>query len=105
MQPGQDVRRSGMRIFTTLDLPMQTLAQQIVREQVQTLRPVYDLSNAALVALKPGTAIIGAQASGADSMRRSLFAGEATALPGPPGRTKRVRQPSAGAATGWWMRK
>ena len=35
-------------------------------------------------AVKPDVAIIGAQASGADSMRRSLIAGSATALPGPP---------------------
>ncbi|MCC6454302.1 MAG: transglycosylase domain-containing protein [Caldilineaceae bacterium] len=72
MQPGQDVRRSGMRIFTTLDLPMQTLAQQIVREQVQALRPVYDLSNAALVALKPGTAEILAMVGSADFYDNSI---------------------------------
>jgi threonine dehydratase len=35
-------------------------------------------------AVKPGVTVVGAQASGADSMRRSLVAGEATALPGPP---------------------
>jgi threonine dehydratase len=34
--------------------------------------------------LKPGIEIIGAQATGADSMRRSLLAGEITPLDGPP---------------------
>ncbi len=48
--------RAGLHITSTLDLPMQQLAERIVLEQVTQLRPVYDLSNAALVALKPGTA-------------------------------------------------
>jgi penicillin-binding protein 1C len=48
--------RAGLHITSTLDLPMQTLAEQIVHEQVDTLRPLYDLSNAALVAMKPGSA-------------------------------------------------
>ncbi|MBK8051233.1 MAG: transglycosylase domain-containing protein [Anaerolineales bacterium] len=47
--------RSGLVITTTLDLEMQNLAQQIVKEQVEALRGSYDLSNAALVALKVGT--------------------------------------------------
>lgn len=63
---GIDVRRAGMRVFTTLDLKMQTMAEQIVAEQVTQLRPQYDLSNAALVALKPGTAEIMAMVGSAD---------------------------------------
>jgi penicillin-binding protein 1C len=66
LMPGQDVRRSGMRIFTTLDLKMQSLAERIVLEQVETLRPLYDLSNASLVALKPGTAEILTMVGSAD---------------------------------------
>jgi penicillin-binding protein 1C len=50
--------RMGLNIYTTLDLDMQQLAQQIVTAQVNALRPRYDLTNAALVALKPGTAEI-----------------------------------------------
>jgi hypothetical protein len=63
---GEDVRRSGLRIFTTLDLKMQEAAEQIVVEQVAVLRPQYDLSNAALVALKPGTAEILVMVGSAD---------------------------------------
>ncbi|MCC6169625.1 MAG: transglycosylase domain-containing protein [Caldilineaceae bacterium] len=63
---GVDVRRAGMRIFTTLDLKMQTMAQQIVADQVTQLRPQYNLSNAALVALKPGTAEILTMVGSAD---------------------------------------
>lgn len=48
--------RAGLRLVTTLDLPMQKVAESIVRAQVDRLRPSYDLSNAALVALKPGSA-------------------------------------------------
>lgn len=50
--------RAGLHITSTLDLPMQLLAEKIVKEQVDGLRPVYDLSNSALVAMKPGTAEI-----------------------------------------------
>ncbi len=48
--------RAGLHITSSLDLPMQTLAEEIVARQVNALRPSYDLSNAAVVALQPGTA-------------------------------------------------
>lgn len=60
------VERSGLRIYTTLDLRMHQLAQQIVSEQVAVLQPRYDLSNAALLVLKPGTAEILAMVGSAD---------------------------------------
>lgn len=50
--------RTGLNIYTTLDLDMQQLAQQIVSEQVNALRQRYNLNNAALVAFKPGSAEI-----------------------------------------------
>ncbi len=64
---GEDyVRRAGFQIDTTLDLDMQQLAQQVVADKVAELQPVYDLSNAALVALKPGTAEVLAMVGSAD---------------------------------------
>ena len=60
------VSRSGLGIVTTLDLAMQEAAQRIVSEQVSLLMPQYDLSNAALVALKPGTAEVLAMVGSAD---------------------------------------
>ncbi len=72
LRPEEDVRRSGMRIFTTLDLPMQQLAERIVREQVATLQPTYDLSNAALVAMRPGTAEILVMVGSADFYNSSI---------------------------------
>ena len=65
--PGSyDLQRSGLTITTTLDLDLQDLAQRTVRENVDALRPVYNLNNAGLVALKPGTAEILAMVGSAD---------------------------------------
>ncbi|MCB0093908.1 MAG: transglycosylase domain-containing protein, partial [Caldilineaceae bacterium] len=58
--------RSGLRIFTTLDLDMQELAQRTVTEKVAELSPRYGFNNSALVAMKPGTAEILAMVGSAD---------------------------------------
>ncbi|MBW7885478.1 MAG: transglycosylase domain-containing protein, partial [Caldilineaceae bacterium] len=47
--------RDGLVVYTTLDLAMQQLGEEIIRTQVEKLRPIYNLTNAALVAIKPGT--------------------------------------------------
>ncbi len=60
------VRRSGFRIYTTLDLKLQELAQEILAEKVAELQPRYDLNNAALVALQPGTGEILAMVGSVD---------------------------------------
>lgn len=60
------VGRAGLRITTTLDLPMQELAQQIVTSRVNALRGVYNLNSAALVALRPGNAEILVMVGSAD---------------------------------------
>ena len=60
------IRRSGLQITTTLDLPMQTLAQELVATRVAQLQPQFDLSNAALVALRPGMGEILAMVGSAD---------------------------------------
>ncbi|CAN5388829.1 hypothetical protein BH10CHL1_BH10CHL1_08010 [soil metagenome] len=59
-------RRAGLNIRTTLDLRLQTLAQQIVTQSVAELRPQYDLSNAALVAMRPNSGEILAMVGSAD---------------------------------------
>ncbi len=48
-------RRSGLNIFTTLDLRMQNLAQKIASDTIAKIKTKYNMSNAALVALRPGT--------------------------------------------------
>ena len=58
--------RSGLTVYSTLDLDMQNLGQQVVRETVDALRPSYNLNNAALLALKPGTSEILVMVGSAD---------------------------------------
>ncbi|MBE2235906.1 MAG: transglycosylase domain-containing protein, partial [Anaerolinea sp.] len=62
----QALARSGWQITTTLDLPMQTLAQERLTARVAELQPQFDLSNAALVALRPGSGQILAMVGSAD---------------------------------------
>ncbi len=49
-------RRSGLNIISSLDLTMQEMAERVVAEKVAELSPRYGMSNAALVAMQPGTA-------------------------------------------------
>lgn len=58
--------RAGFRLQTTLDLEIQEIAQRTVRETVSELRPQFDLTNGALVALQPGTANVLAMVGSAD---------------------------------------
>ena len=58
--------RAGFHIFTSLDADVQVLAQRVVTEKVAELQPRWGLSNAALIAMKPGTAEILAMVGSAD---------------------------------------
>ena len=58
--------RSGLTVTTTLDLKMQDLAQGIVARKVKELKPKHDLSNAALVAMRPGSGEILAMVGSVD---------------------------------------
>lgn len=60
------VRRGGLHIFTTLDLQLQEIAQATVSNKVAELSTAFDMNNAALVAMKPGTAEILAMVGSAD---------------------------------------
>jgi penicillin-binding protein 1C len=59
-------KRAGLHIQTTLDLTMQKLAQQLVARKVTELREPYDLSNAALVAMRPNSGQILVMVGSAD---------------------------------------
>lgn len=59
-------RRAGLHIYTTLDLPLQELAQATVAQKVRELAPRFGMNNAALVAMRPGTAEILAIVGSAD---------------------------------------
>ncbi len=55
-QFGADVvANGGLRVTTTLDLRYQKLAEQYARQHVAAVGPEHNLTNASLVALKPGT--------------------------------------------------
>ena len=59
------VYRGGLRVYTTLDLPTQEMAQRIIREKLDSLKEL-DASNAALVALDPQNGQILAMVGSAD---------------------------------------
>ncbi|MFN8440762.1 MAG: transglycosylase domain-containing protein [Caldilineaceae bacterium] len=62
----QTVLDAGLRITTTLDLHIQALAQKAVSETVARLASASNMSNAALVALKPNSGEILAMVGSAD---------------------------------------
>jgi len=49
------VANGGLRVTTTLDLRYQRLAEQLAQQHVAAVGPEHNLTNAALVAMKPGT--------------------------------------------------
>jgi 1A family penicillin-binding protein len=58
--------RSGWTVTTSLDLGLQRTAEDIVRKQVDQLRNVYNLKNAALVSIRPKSGEIVAMVGSAD---------------------------------------
>ena len=66
------VRRAGLHIYTTLDLALQEAAQEIVRTQSAELQGRFDNNNAALVALRPGTADVLAMVGSIDFFDESI---------------------------------
>jgi 1A family penicillin-binding protein len=58
-------RGDGYRIYTTLDMEMQELAEQAVAEHVASLAD-YNVTNGSLVAIEPGTGYILAMVGSAD---------------------------------------
>ncbi|CAN5431888.1 hypothetical protein BH10CHL1_BH10CHL1_23530 [soil metagenome] len=59
-------RRSGLNIYTTLDLRMQNIAQKIASETIAKVKKQYNMSNASLVALRPGTSEVLAMVGSVD---------------------------------------
>lgn len=59
-------RRAGLQITTTVDLRLQESAQKLVSERVAAAKTEYDLSNAALIALRPNSGEILAMVGSAD---------------------------------------
>jgi len=51
----EDLKKQGLKVYTTLDMDMQRIAEKAVREGVEKNGPKYGFSNAALVATNPKT--------------------------------------------------
>ncbi len=66
------VANGGLRVTTTLDLGYQRLAEQLARQHVAAVGPEHNLTNAALVALKPGTGEILAMLGSVDYHDESI---------------------------------
>lgn len=83
--------RAGLRVTTTLDLKMQDIAQKTVAEQVNALRGAYNLTNGALIALKPRHAEILVMVGSADFNNRAISGQVNVALsPRQPGSTMKA---------------
>ncbi|HEX6384669.1 MAG TPA: transglycosylase domain-containing protein [Anaerolineae bacterium] len=72
-QFGADVvANGGLRVTTTLDLDYQRMAEQLARQHVAAVGPEHNLTNAALIALKPGTGEILAMLGSVDYHNDSI---------------------------------
>jgi 1A family penicillin-binding protein len=72
-QYGKDfVDRGGLNVITTMDLRLQNKAEQIIQKQVAAVRKQYNLSNAALVAMRPGTGEVLAMVGSANFADNSI---------------------------------
>jgi len=67
----QTIYRSGFTVYTTLDPELQDRAQEIVREQVDSLQAKH-VTNGALVAIKPSTGEILAMVGSADFENKEI---------------------------------
>lgn len=66
------VANGGLRVTTTLDLDYQRLAEEVAKEHVAAVGPEHNLTNAALVAMKPGTGEILAMLGSVDYRDESI---------------------------------
>lgn len=60
------LQEGGLRVYTTLDLKLQALAEKVVKEGAESNAKTYGAYNAALVAVEPTTGKILAMAGGKD---------------------------------------
>lgn len=69
---GPNAPKGGLRVITTLDPRLQMLAEQTVRTQIARLRPRFNATNAALVALDPATGEVLAMVGSPDYFDESI---------------------------------
>ena len=66
------VANGGLRVTTTLDMEFQRLAEQLARQHVSQIDPAKNLTNAALVAMKPGSGEILAMLGSVDYRNEAI---------------------------------
>lgn len=72
MYGAEMVANGGLRVTTSLDLDFQRLAEQLARQHVSQIDPAKNLTNAALVAMKPGTGEILAMVGSVDYQNEAI---------------------------------
>jgi membrane peptidoglycan carboxypeptidase len=80
----------GYRVYTSLDLPLQHMAEQVVREQVAQKGNFYNFHDAALVSMDPRTGEVLAMVGGTDYERPGGQYNFAYDVPRPPGSSFKI---------------
>ncbi|HET9849625.1 MAG TPA: transglycosylase domain-containing protein [Candidatus Dormibacteraeota bacterium] len=82
--------RRGYRVYTSLDLNLQTMAEKVVREQVAQKGNYYNFHDAALVSMDPKTGEVLAMVGGVDYNRPGGQFNLAYDKPRPPGSSFKI---------------
>src|SRR5947209_19902628 len=82
--------RRGYRVYTSLDLNLQHLAEQVVREQIAQKGNYYNFHDAALVSMDPKTGEVLAMVGGDDYTRPGGQFNLAYDVPRPPGSSFKI---------------
>ncbi|MBN1964346.1 MAG: transglycosylase domain-containing protein, partial [Anaerolineae bacterium] len=96
------ITSGGLRVYTTLDLRYQELAERTALQQVESLRDAHNLTNAAVVVLHPVTGQVLAMVGSVDYWDDSIDGRVNVALaPRQPGSTMKPFTYSAAIELGW----
>src|SRR5438477_1491031 len=87
IQPGD---RRGYRVYTSLDLTLQRIAEQVVRDQIAQKGNYYNFHDAALVSMDPKTGEVLAMFGGDDYTRPGGQFNLAYDVPRPPGSSFKI---------------
>jgi membrane peptidoglycan carboxypeptidase len=82
--------RKGYRVYTSLDLDLQHMAEQVVREQIAQKGDFYNFHDAALVSMNPKTGEVLAMVGGDDYNRPGGQFNFAYDVPRPPGSSFKI---------------
>ncbi len=96
----EDIARGGLKVYTTVDLNINDLAQQAARDQISKLT-ANNVSNSAIIVLKPGTGEILAMIGSVDYNNDAIDGKvNVTTAPRQPGSTMKPFTYSAGIERG-----